>query len=472
MNYLSMIVRKLPVILLIIGAAIGTGTIVLAQQTTEEIDIEFNDETYGLVTQSIGIIVPASLSPETVMSLKETFPQGGVYLKIMNPTVSTVNGSAFQSLYESDFNWYFLFTDPNNSFPVIDAYKTNFTLERLVIEVEKDDTGVITDLRGTYPNLKIHAGHLAVWPRSQVNEILSEFQPPTIEGISFWLGLIDEGEGVFRDVEFAFDTMFDASKSIAGEEVNFPPNTILSISDNQFPSYTDVTGVWKTAYLSGIMSGSIITTVQSQGRGGEAPIRYMIPGNFSDFAASERLLLAHFSRFTSLHPEIVWPYAIPNNGDIWDNNIFDQSNTKPIVGVIGKIQQGYYGFVTNTSHEPYVVDFGNNIDFSTHSRDTTQRPNSQITNGKITLSPHETIIFYPISLGDIDTSGPTPTHSPTPDPEDPTPTPISDCAQQQRMGNYNCSGGVDEVDYTDWVEDYEQGVSTLTFFEYWRRTFY
>ncbi|MBI4137195.1 hypothetical protein HY469_03985 [Candidatus Roizmanbacteria bacterium] len=91
---------------------------------------------------------------------------------------------------------------------------------------------------------------------------------------------------------------------------------------------------------------------------------------------------------------------------------------------------------------------------------------------------------YYAQINGSGTTNPTPTHSPTPPPgatntptpsdsdPTPTPTPISDCAQQQRNGDYNCSGNVDETDYTDWLEDYEQGVSTLTFFEYWRRALY
>ena len=203
--------QLLAIIFLII--ILSSNYAIFAQETPENITIEFDTETYGQVSQSLGVIVPNSLSPQTVGEIKSTFPNGTIYLKLVNPTTSTVNSSGFQELYQAGFKWYFLFTNANNAFGVVDAYTGLYSPERLVIEVEKDDTAFITDLKGSYSAVRIHAGHLPVWPRSQVNEILSQVQPPTIEGISFWLGLIDEGAGVFRDVEFAFDTLFDAKSS-------------------------------------------------------------------------------------------------------------------------------------------------------------------------------------------------------------------------------------------------------------------
>lgn len=456
--------QLLAIIFLII--ILSSNYAIFAQETPENITIEFDTETYGQVSQSLGVIVPNSLSPQTVGEIKSTFPNGTIYLKLVNPTTSTVNSSGFQELYQAGFKWYFLFTNANNAFGVVDAYTGLYSPERLVIEVEKDDTAFITDLKGSYSAVRIHAGHLPVWPRSQVNEILSQVQPPTIEGISFWLGLIDEGQGVFRDVEFAFDTLFDASKAIAGEKVNFPANTILSMSNNQFPSYSDQR---KTAYLSGLLSGTVITSVQSQGRGGEAPIRYVIPGTFDQFSASEKVLLFHFARFMSLSPQIVWPYAIPNNGDIWDNGIFPQSNTKPIVGVIGKIDQGYYGFITNAGEAPVKAVFSSGNDLSLYTKISTMKPQVTVTDGSIFLDAHETVIFHPASLPNI---SPVPTDDITIT-QPPTAPPDATCEQKKRTGDYNCNNITNDEDFNQWLSDFTQKkVTVLQYFESWRRSFY
>ncbi|MCR4263516.1 MAG: hypothetical protein NUV98_02225 [Candidatus Roizmanbacteria bacterium] len=71
--------------------------------------------------------------------------------------------------------------------------------------------------------------------------------------------------------------------------------------------------------------------------------------------------------------------------------------------------------------------------------------------------------------GATNTPTPPPGSDPTPTP---TPTPITDCAQQQIQGNYNCTGSVDESDFADWLTDFNQGASALNLFEYWRRAFY
>jgi len=48
-------------------------------------------------------------------------------------------------------------------------------------------------------------------------------------------------------------------------------------------------------------------------------------------------------------------------------------------------------------------------------------------------------------------------------------TPVVSCDTQKRQGNFNCTGGVDEADFTAWKESYIGKSSTLAFFEYWRR---
>lgn len=59
------------------------------------------------------------------------------------------------------------------------------------------------------------------------------------------------------------------------------------------------------------------------------------------------------------------------------------------------------------------------------------------------------------------------------DPAIPTVTPYGGaCVSQQKSGDYDCSGNVDMTDFTNWLSDFLEGKSTLTFLEYWRRVYY
>ena len=64
------------------------------------------------------------------------------------------------------------------------------------------------------------------------------------------------------------------------------------------------------------------------------------------------------------------------------------------------------------------------------------------------------------------------TATPTTPAGQPTATPTTSatsCETQRKQGDFNCSGGVDEADFTAWKESYVAKSSTLSFFEYWRR---
>lgn len=53
-----------------------------------------------------------------------------------------------------------------------------------------------------------------------------------------------------------------------------------------------------------------------------------------------------------------------------------------------------------------------------------------------------------------------------------TPTPGATCDQMKLNGNFNCTGGIDQSDFTAWKESYAVTSSGLAFFEYWRRASY
>ncbi|MCR4263600.1 MAG: hypothetical protein NUV98_02680 [Candidatus Roizmanbacteria bacterium] len=53
-----------------------------------------------------------------------------------------------------------------------------------------------------------------------------------------------------------------------------------------------------------------------------------------------------------------------------------------------------------------------------------------------------------------------------------TPTPIQDCETQKINGDYNCDGAVNDQDFSDWWSDFIEKLTTLKYFEYWRRVFF
>lgn len=81
------------------------------------------------------------------------------------------------------------------------------------------------------------------------------------------------------------------------------------------------------------------------------------------------------------------------------------------------------------------------------------------------------------SAGATNTPTPPPgsTNTPTTPAGQPTATPTippaTTCDQMKKQGNYNCTGSVDESDFTLWKEDFSKGTASLSFFEYWRRAF-
>lgn len=87
----------------------------------------------------------------------------------------------------------------------------------------------------------------------------------------------------------------------------------------------------------------------------------------------------------------------------------------------------------------------------------------------------------PTTTGPSDTITPTSPLTPTSDPGTPTvttepgtptPTTTATCDEQKINGDYNCDNTVNDQDFSDWWSDFIEKLTTLKFFEYWRRVFY
>jgi hypothetical protein len=80
-----------------------------------------------------------------------------------------------------------------------------------------------------------------------------------------------------------------------------------------------------------------------------------------------------------------------------------------------------------------------------------------------------------VTLTITPTSSISPTISPTGASVSPTNTPTltaGSCESKKLAGDYNCDNSVNDTDFTTWLSDFNNGKSTLTFFEYWRRARY
>jgi hypothetical protein len=461
--------KRIILLIFLITVLIFPSAVVLG----ENHDIIFSQN--DTVTQSIGVEIPVSFTSSTVSELKSLFGAQSVYIKLTNPTASVIQSSQFQELSQAGFQWYFLFTNNSSVEAAVNAFKSQNQLSNLVVELDEADAQFIQSLKAANSALRVHAGYLPIWPREQVKAIFDSVQPPTLEAVSFWMDIYSQN--TFADIKLTFDTFFDATKDISGGsvQINYPANAVLSVSENKYNRYDQNR---RSAYMLGAISSAIITSVQ----GDEAPIKYFIAGHEDLMSPQEKIMVAHFARMLKLNPSVAWPKAISANGDPWDNPVMSESNTKPIVGVIGKIPEGYYGFISNAGNGTETANFGSGLSLSSYKLYSTKRQQANSTSNSINLEPYETVIFYPSSFPDIvfDSSNiatPTQTTGNNPSPTvteqvNPTPTPTQtvSCDQLKKQGNFNCTGGVDEGDFSAWKQDLTANKTSLLFFEYYRRT--
>lgn len=93
-----------------------------------------------------------------------------------------------------------------------------------------------------------------------------------------------------------------------------------------------------------------------------------------------------------------------------------------------------------------------------------------------TISGSQTTSTPTTQPTDSPTATPQPTDPPTATPTDSPPTatatPIPNCENQKTNGDYNCDGVVNEQDFSDWWSDFLNKLTSLRFFEYWRRVFF
>lgn len=366
------------------------------------IDLHYDTgKTYGTTSQHVVIEIPAGESSSNAQSIYALFAASRPFLKLNKPSPSFPNSPVFSTYDSLAGGWYLTLPPDSSADDVLSAF-TSRTGHPVVAEITPYDAAYIASLHGRFPQVRIHSAQYLFWPRSDAKNAFTQTPPPTLEAVSIRLEETDQSN-LFGTFKTMFDTMFDASCDVAGGsgiKMNYPSDAKLSLSDIH-PRWSEDSK--NTAFRLGVAGGAVVTYLQTRDKAGKAPITYIGLGQYDSMTANGRAVAARFAKFISLNPNIIWPMAIAGNGDPYDNTFFQESNSKPIVGVIGVVQGNPEGVIVNTSDQSVPVSLPGNPGTAAYSslRGVYQFSSS------IEMSPAETIIFGTYSTN-INASSPPP----------------------------------------------------------------
>ncbi len=376
----------------------------------ESIDITFKTTgNYGQLDQSFGVIVPID-NNQLVNEIDTKFKNSGIFIKLVNPTTLTIENTNFDKLAKSGFKFYLAFEDYTNIQNVLTKFYASYENE-VVVELTKvanldaaETDGLLTE----NPNIKFHAPYMDLWPtdRNKVKEIFAILSPPKLDALSIHTFVLTPSDSILTDVHLMFDTFFDASKDIGNVDINYPPGSKISLSNIETLEGGDASV--EQARRFGIISSAMGASIIAQDRDTNAPIRYIIAGDVSKMAAAEKNILVAYSEFIKKKPSIIWPNAIPTNGNML-------KDIEPIVGIIGIENNNYIGILTNVTNSTITANLPDFDSSGYISYSNLLGPGDHITPANtIILQAFETVAFYkspgPEALRIGDTSQtPTPT---------------------------------------------------------------
>jgi hypothetical protein len=373
-----------------------------------EVNINFGN--YLELRQSFGIKIPSSLSNALIQEIINYFPRENIYLKIENPNNGLLDNNNFKWLNSKGFKWYFSFTENDGVQLFLSSYFSKYSKEA-VVELNFYDPNLIKSLKSTYPKIKIHCCGFIFWPRNEVKEVLEQTPPPNIEAISL---KTEERELNFDNFRLMFDTFYDAVFDVPAEsgiKINFPNNTTISLSDHVIKE--GVVDAQSIAFETGIISSAVVTATQTKYDPVTAPTMYLISGNFFQKSDNGKMITKYLSDFVNQKPLLVWPGAKFGDGGPFNKY-------KPVVGMIGKIDTGYYIIFTNTENSPVTAVINANINLNNYQLFSSIRgKNKRVTDSnRIYLDAYETVVAAP-SLDQLNniiipTETPIPTSRPVP----------------------------------------------------------
>ena len=363
-----------------------------SQAAGETIPITFSStKTFGQIDQSVGVIVGNISAEGVVADLQKYFKGKGVYLKLINPTVETINSPAFTTLQQDGFNWYLSFDTYEKIDTAVAAYYAKYQSD-IVVELtnaEIFDPTKTQTLKTTYPNVTFHAGGFVFWPRDKVKTLVTNGPPNLVGAYTFTL---ETADGTLWDyMKLMYATVFDASMDIPGNSgitINYPQNASLSLSHIRIPGSQIQNQIRR---YSNVVS-AVVSTISSQAAVNKAPIRFIMAGEFEQLNGADKSLLSTFASTLQLKPAVVWPEAIAANGDPWDT-------TKPIAGYMSFKNDKWYGMLFNTEAIETTIQLPN-IDYTGYKTYSNIRAITSIitTSKQIVMQPYEIIAIVPESV--------------------------------------------------------------------------
>ncbi len=349
--------------------------------------------TFGAVTLAVGIEVGngQSLSEETIEAL---FPNGRAWLAVKDPLPALVETAAFKTFQERKFGWWFRVQGADAAQAILAAFYGRHS-GKVVVDIAVDgcDPASLRRLKEAFPQALLLVNGGEWWDRGKARDIFHSYDVKVM-GAYMW-GLVADkvGDEVFGACKTVFDTIFDAVadiKGTSGIKVDAPAGGALCFHWQGSSSQASL----RCVSLAGALAGAAISNVAQQKK--RLPLRLFLHGT-RGASAAEMKITAAFNELLLQEHTLIWPMAIPQNGDPWDNPFFqNESNAKPVLGLVAKTAKGLFLFLANASRQASTARLPGPIDgyrFYSSLKGAGQFGQDQ--GARLTFEPLEVIIASP-----------------------------------------------------------------------------
>lgn len=330
-----------------------SGTLLAANVTIS------SNGTFGAVTLAVGIEVGnrQALAEETIEAL---FPNGRAWLAVKDPLPALLGTAAFRKYQERKFGWWFRVQDTDAAQAILAAYYGTHA-GKVMVDIAADgcDPASLKRLKEAFPQALLLVNGGEWWDRGRARDIFHSYDVKTM-GAYMW-GLVADklGDEVFGGCKTVFDTMFDAVadiKGTSGIKVDAPAGGALCFHWQGSSSQAAL----RCVSLAGALAGAAISNVAQQKK--RLPLRLFLHGT-RGASAAEMKITAAFNELLLQQHTLIWPMAISQNGDPWDNPFFkDESNAKPVLGFVAKTAKGLFLFLANASRQANTARLPGPID--------------------------------------------------------------------------------------------------------------
>ncbi|MBF0407546.1 MAG: hypothetical protein HQM10_09330 [Candidatus Riflebacteria bacterium] len=344
---------------------------------------------YGKINLALGIELDSSSAPD-LNNAVSLFPNGGISIALRNPSPAVIRSSDFASMNSKGFRWWFRFSDTAQAQATL-AECAKIANLQVIVEISRDKLSrdSLQTLKQQFPFASILANGGTGWDRNRAKNAFKDLPVPAMSGYIFNLNEAPENGEIFGDAKALFDIYFDAAGDIKGNSgisVNYPSGSALGVAFSTKGNDPKT----RIALLAASITGACIVNVANQ----KAPIKYFLHQAKSATSFEKQLVVSLAGLLSQKH-SIVWPMAIKQNGDPWDNTFFkSESNAKPLVGLVAKTSGAYFLMLANTS--PDNVNLKIPVNLANYTILSSARGTSKIPAGqgsRISFLPHETMII-------------------------------------------------------------------------------